>query len=100
MERQSSKEKDRDLEAAETIDERTAVPTPERVESVDEKREQDLEKAIAEQKDGLPAPIEIPDGGWKAWLTVFGAYAFGFPSPMYTILTRPLDGASSSPHSE
>jgi hypothetical protein len=58
-----SGDKERAVEVAETIDERTAVPTPEQVDSVDEKRDRDLEKAIAEQKDGSPAPVEIPDGG-------------------------------------
>ncbi|KIM24492.1 hypothetical protein M408DRAFT_331736 [Serendipita vermifera MAFF 305830] len=78
MEKISAKEKERHLETAETIDDRTAVPTPERVESVDEKQDRDIEKAVAEQKDGLPAPIEIPDGGWKAWLTVLGAWCILF----------------------
>jgi MFS transporter, MCT family, solute carrier family 16 (monocarboxylic acid transporters), member 10 len=73
MEKGDSREKERNGETAETIDQRTAVATPERVNSVNESQDRDLEKAIAEQKDGLPAPIEIPDGGWKAWLTVVGA---------------------------
>jgi hypothetical protein len=73
MEKGDSGAKEKDVEMAETIDERTAVPTPEQVDSVNEKQDRDLEQAIAEQKDGLPAPIEIPDGGWKAWLTVLGA---------------------------
>jgi hypothetical protein len=53
------------MDIAETIDERTAVQTPD--------LEKQREEAIEEQKDGLPAPIEIPDGGIMAWGTVFGA---------------------------
>jgi len=73
MEKVTTKERERDTEATATADEQTAVPTPERADSINGKQDQDLEKAIAEQRDGLPAPIEIPDGGWKAWLTVIGA---------------------------
>jgi hypothetical protein len=48
-----------------TVDERTAVDTPD--------LEKQRQEAIEEQKDGLPAPIEIPDSGFMAWSTVFGA---------------------------
>ncbi|PVF96842.1 MFS general substrate transporter [Serendipita vermifera] len=66
------------IEVAETIDERTAVHTPDHTKEIDEKRGLDIEKAIKEQQDGLPAPIEIPDGGWMAWRTVFGAWCILF----------------------
>jgi hypothetical protein len=79
----SGSDRDVNIDVAETIDERTAVPTPSHSNrpshGVDsEKRQADIEKAIKEQQDGLPAPIEIPDGGTAAWLTVFGAYVYLF----------------------
>jgi hypothetical protein len=83
------------VEVAETIDERTAVHTPDHTKGptldeqqqreLDEKRGLDIEKAIKEQQDGLPAPIEIPDGGWLAWRTVFGAYV---SNPFHSINSR------------
>jgi hypothetical protein len=70
LEEKMSKASDKlGVDIAETIDERTAVHTPD-VASDLEKQHQE---AIEEQKDGLPAPIEIPDGGIMAWSTVFGA---------------------------
>ncbi|PVF96839.1 MFS general substrate transporter [Serendipita vermifera] len=76
---------DRDLtvDIAETVDEKTAVHTPShsnrQSHAIDsEARQTDIEKAIKEQQDGLPAPIEIPDGGRAAWLTVFGAWCILF----------------------
>ena len=72
MEKVVASDMEKGINTTATVDEKTAVPTPERVESMNGK-EKDIEKAIAEQQDGLPALIEIPDGGWKAWLTVIGA---------------------------
>lgn len=57
------------VEVAEAVDERTAVHTPEPSTDLEKQRQEIIE----EQKDGLPAPIEIPDGGIMAWATVFGA---------------------------
>ncbi|CAG7852879.1 SubName: Full=Related to Monocarboxylate transporter {ECO:0000313/EMBL:CCA69308.1} [Serendipita indica DSM 11827] len=70
-----------DVEIAETIDERTAVHTP--THGLETKPETDLEKQqqkdIEEQRDGLPAPIELTwDKGPTAWLTVFGAWCILF----------------------
>lgn len=52
-----------------TVDEHTAVPSI----MEGEKGNDDIEKQINQQRDGLPAPIEIPDGGFMAWATVVGA---------------------------
>ncbi len=71
MEKAAASEKERD-DTTVAVDE-TAVATPERANSSNGDGKDDVEKGIADQRDGLPAPIEIPDGGWKAWLTVLGA---------------------------
>jgi hypothetical protein len=55
-----------------TVDEHTAVPSIFDGEKGNETKD-DIENQIKEQRDGLPAPIEIPDGGFKAWATVLGA---------------------------
>lgn len=55
----------------------TAVHTTELGQD-DIKPDLENQKQVAEQQDGLPAPIEIPDGGWMAWATVIGAYVVGF----------------------
>jgi hypothetical protein len=66
------------VEVADAIDDtpssRTKEGTPTNQSQGGEGNKIDIEKAINEQRDGLPAPIEIPDGGWLAWRTVFGAY--------------------------
>lgn len=62
------------VEVAEAVDERTAVHTPEPSTDLEKQRQEIIE----EQKDGLPAPIEIPDGGIMAWATVFGAWCILF----------------------
>jgi MFS transporter, MCT family, solute carrier family 16 (monocarboxylic acid transporters), member 10 len=63
----------RDCDSSESSGDRTVVATPERVDSRTEPKTIDLEKAIADQKDGLPAPVEFVEGGLKGWLTVLGA---------------------------
>jgi hypothetical protein len=73
MERTYSAETTRRLSTESWTDGPTAVPTPARVDSLDQWEKTDIGKAIEAQKNALPASMEIPDGGWKAWLTVVGA---------------------------
>ena len=73
MEVKQSTQSETTHSSKESVYDKTAVGTPERVDSRDEKRALDIEKAIAEQQDGLPAPVVAPEGGLKGWLTVIGA---------------------------
>lgn len=56
-----------------TVEDRTAVPSIIENEKNEKKGDVENQVVIEEQKDGLPAPIEIPDGGVMAWATVTGA---------------------------
>lgn len=49
---------------AEVIGEKTMVHTPDLVPDVE--KQQEREKLIEGQNDGLPVPVEIPDGGLLA----------------------------------
>jgi len=69
---QSKGGEDVNVDIAETIDERTAVHTPDLNPDLEKQRQEIIE----EQKDGLPAPIEIPDGGIKAWATYLAPGVF------------------------
>lgn len=73
MKRDSSTDHVPDYDSANSISERTAIPTPEHVDSMDERKTIDIEKAIGEHKYVLSATTEIPEGDLKGWLTVVGA---------------------------
>jgi MFS transporter, MCT family, solute carrier family 16 (monocarboxylic acid transporters), member 10 len=73
MESKPSRDSVGDYNSSESSGDRTVVATPERMDSPTEHKTIDLEKAIADQKNGLPGPVKFAEGGLKGWLTVLGA---------------------------
>lgn len=61
-----------------TVGDRTMAVAPKRVDSISGKQELDIEKAIPRPIADISAPVEIPDGGWTAWLTVVGCWCIMF----------------------
>ncbi|KIM24493.1 hypothetical protein M408DRAFT_317476 [Serendipita vermifera MAFF 305830] len=80
LERISKRGEANDSKTEGTFDDGTIVATPEPADSIIGKQELDLENSIPQNAEDIKSPVKIPDGGWKAWLTVFGAWCLLFPT--------------------